>query len=168
MLDLRAQDRPKIEELDAFIDDLPRIDGALILTLNRAQELLGHLPKSVQLHIAHRLKLPAAKVFGVVTFYSRFSMEKKGKHPISICMGTACFVRGAEDVLHAFEEQLGIESGGTCADGLFSLDCLRCVGACGLAPVVMIGDQVYGRVKPGDVKGIVDEYLASEGGSMDA
>lgn len=152
----------KLGQLDRFIDALPKLDGALIATLHEAQDLFGYLPEDVQLHIARRLQLPAAKVFGVVTFYSGFSMEKKGQHQIHICMGTACFVRGAEDVLRAFEEQLGIKQGDTTKDGAFSLDCLRCVGACGLAPVVMFGDKVYGRVKPDEVKNIIDEYL-SEG-----
>jgi NADH-quinone oxidoreductase subunit E/NADP-reducing hydrogenase subunit HndA len=97
-------------------------------------------------------------VYGVVTFYSFFSMLPKGKHPISICMGTACYVRGAEKVLDEFKRRLDVKVGETTPDGKFSLSCLRCVGACGLAPVVTIGERVYGRVSPEDVKGILDEY----------
>ena len=107
--------------------------------------------------IAMELGIPAAKVYGVVTFYSFFTMKPKGKYPISVCMGTACYVRGAEKVLDEFKRQLGIEVGETTADGLFSLDSLRCVGACGLAPVVMIGEKVYGRLQPIDVKKIIEE-----------
>jgi NADH-quinone oxidoreductase subunit E/NADP-reducing hydrogenase subunit HndA len=97
-------------------------------------------------------------VYGVVTFYSFFSMIPKGKNPISICMGTACYVRGGEKVLEEFKRKLGVEVGETTKDGLFSLNCLRCVGACGLAPVVMVGDKTYGRVSPDGVQEILAEY----------
>lgn len=108
------------------------------------------------------LGIPAAKVYGVVTFYSFFTMKPKGKYPISVCMGTACYVRGAEKVLDEFKRQLGIEVGETTADGLFSLDSLRCVGACGLAPVVMVGQKVFGRLTQSSVKGIIDEFVNLE------
>lgn len=116
------------------------------------QDTLGYLPKEVQELIALELGISAARVYGVVSFYSFFTMKPKGKYPISVCMGTACYVRGGEKVLDEFRRQLGIEVGGTTPDGLFSLDSLRCVGACGLAPVVMIGPRVYGRLKVTDVK----------------
>ena len=122
----------------------------------------GSLPKEVQELIALELGISAARVYGVVSFYSFFTMKPKGKYPISVCMGTACYVRGGEKVLDEFRRQLGIEVGGTTPDGLFSLDSLRCVGACGLAPVVMIGPRVYGRLKVTDVKGILDEIQALE------
>ena len=108
------------------------------------------------------LAIPAAKVYGVVTFYSFFTMRPKGKYPISVCMGTACYVRGAEKVLDEFRRQLGIEVGETTADGLFSLDSLRCVGACGLAPVVTVGQKVFGRLTPSNVKEIVEEFRRME------
>lgn len=126
------------------------------------QDTLGYLPKEVQELIALELGISAARVYGVVSFYSFFTMKPKGKYPISVCMGTACYVRGGEKVLDEFRRQLGIEVGGTTPDGLFSLDSLRCVGACGLAPVVMIGPRVYGRLKVTDVKGILDEIQALE------
>ena len=125
-------------------------------------DTLGYLPKEVQELIALELGISAARVYGVVSFYSFFTMKPKGKYPISVCMGTACYVRGGEKVLDEFRRQLGIEVGGTTPDGLFSLDSLRCVGACGLAPVVMIGPRVYGRLKVTDVKGILDEIQALE------
>ena len=100
------------------------------------------------------MEIPAAKVYGVVTFYSFFTMIPKGKHPISICTGTACYVRGAEKVLNEFKKQLEIEVGETDVNGLFSLSCLRCVGACGLAPVVQVGDKTYGRVATDDARRI--------------
>ena len=122
----------------------------------------GLSAKEVQELIALELGISAARVYGVVSFYSFFTMKPKGKYPISVCMGTACYVRGGEKVLDEFRRQLGIEVGGTTPDGLFSLDSLRCVGACGLAPVVMIGPRVYGRLKVTDVKGILDEIQALE------
>ena len=102
--------------------------------------------------------MSVAKVYGVVTFYSFFTMIPKGLYPVSICMGTACYVRGAEQVLNEFKRQLKVEVGQTTPDGKFSLSCLRCVGACGLAPVVMVGEKVYGRVAPQQVKQIIAEY----------
>lgn len=132
--------------------------GELINVLHKTQERFGYLPAEVQEVIASELKMSVAKVYGVVTFYSFFTMVPKGKHPISICTGTACYVRGAEVVLDEFVEQLGIKVGEVSEDGKFSLSCLRCVGACGLAPVVMVGEKTYGRVSPEMVKEILDEY----------
>ncbi len=132
--------------------------GELINILHKTQSAFGYLPAEVQEVIADELNESVAKIYGVVTFYSFFTMQPKGKHPISICLGTACYVRGAEKVLEEFEKQLNLEVGETSADGKFSLTCLRCIGACGLAPVAMVGDKVYGRLTPDDVKGIIDEY----------
>jgi NADH-quinone oxidoreductase subunit E/NADP-reducing hydrogenase subunit HndA len=112
----------------------------------------------VQEVIAKELNASVAHVYGVVTFYSFFTMIPKGQHPISICLGTACYVRGAEKVLEEFRRELKIQVGETTPDGKFSLSCLRCVGACGLAPVVLVGEKVYGRVSPEGVKDIVAEY----------
>ena len=130
----------------------------LIHVLHKAQSIFGYLPAEVQEIVARELKVPVAKVYGVVTFYSFFSMIPKGKNPISICMGTACYVRGGEKVLEEFKRKLGVEVGETTKDGLFSLNCLRCVGACGLSPVVMVGDKTYGRVSPDGVQEILAEY----------
>ncbi|MDA3733707.1 NAD(P)H-dependent oxidoreductase subunit E [Niameybacter massiliensis] len=146
-------------ELGAFIDALPEKRGALISVLHRAQAIFGYLPKEVQEYVGQKLNIPTAQVYGVVSFYSFFTMEPKGKYPISVCLGTACYVRGADRVLDAFKNELGIEVGQTTSDGKFSLDALRCVGACGLAPVVMIGDKVYGRINTAEqVKEIIAEY----------
>jgi NADH-quinone oxidoreductase subunit E/NADP-reducing hydrogenase subunit HndA len=120
--------------------------------------VFGYLPEEVQRAVAHNLGIPVTRVYGVVSFYSFFTMTPKGKYPISLCLGTACYVRGAEDVLDEFKKQLGIEVGGVTPDGKFSLDCLRCVGACGLAPVVMVGEKVYGRLSPSMVKEVLAEY----------
>lgn len=132
--------------------------GELINVLHKTQEHFGYLPAEIQEVIAKELRMSVAKVYGVVTFYSFFTMKPKGKFPISICTGTACYVRGAENVLAEFKRQLNLEVGENTADGKFSLSCLRCVGACGLAPVVLVGDKTYGRVSPEGVKDILAEY----------
>ena len=134
--------------------------GELIHILHQVQDKLGYLPAEVQELIADELKISVAKVYGVVTFYSFFTMIPKGQYPISICMGTACYVRGAEKILEEFKKELKIEIGQTTTDGKFSLSCLRCVGACGLAPVVMVGSKTFGRVSPESVKEILKEFDA--------
>lgn len=146
-------------ELAQFIEELPEKKGALIAVLHKAQSLFGYLPYEVQIFVAEKLGVPTAQVYGVVSFYSFFTMVPKGKYPISVCLGTACYVRGADKVLEAFKKELGIEVGQTTADGLFSLDALRCVGACGLAPVALIGDQVYGKISSAEeVRQILSTY----------
>ncbi|HNX87447.1 MAG TPA: NADH-quinone oxidoreductase subunit NuoE [Paludibacteraceae bacterium] len=144
-----------INEICARFDNDP---GELINVLHQTQDTFGYLPAEVQELIAHNLRVSAAHVYGVVTFYSYFSMLPKGDYPISICMGTACYVRGAEKVLDEFKKELNIKVGETTDDGRFSINCLRCVGACGLAPVVMVGEKVFGRVSPDKVRDILDEY----------
>jgi len=126
--------------------------------LHKVQGKLGYLPAEVQEVIAKELKVGVARVYGVVTFYSYFTMIPQGEFPISVCMGTACYVRGAEQVLAEFKRQLKVEVGESTGDGKFSLNCLRCVGACGLAPVVTVGGKVFGRVAPSQVKEIIAEY----------
>ncbi len=146
-------------ELEKFIEALPNKKGALIAVLHKAQSIFGYLPKEVQVFVGEKLDVPVAEVYGVVSFYSFFTMVPKGKYPISVCLGTACYVRGADKVLEAFKKELGIEVGQTTPDGKFSLDALRCVGACGLAPVALIGDKVYGRISSEEeVKKILSEY----------
>jgi len=152
---IKEKDLNTIKEICKSFNNEPR---ELINVLHKTQEHFGYLPAEIQEVVAQELNIPVAKVYGVVTFYSFFTMLPKGKHPISICTGTACYVRGAENVLQEFKRQLGIEVGETTEDGEFSLSCLRCVGACGLAPVVLVGDKTYGRVAPDGVKAILDEY----------
>ena len=130
----------------------------LINILHATQEHFGYLPEPVQLEIALNLNMPLAKVYGVVSFYSFFTMTPKGKYPISVCLGTACYVRGAEGIVEAIEKELKIKVGQVTEDGKFSLDCLRCIGACGLAPVMMIGDKVHGRLEPEMIKNILSQY----------
>ena len=132
----------------------------LINVLHKTQEMFGYLPAEIQEIIAIEMNVSVAKVYGVVTFYSFFTMVPRGEHPVSICMGTACYVRGADNVLDEFKKELKVEVGETTSDGKFSLNCLRCVGACGLAPVVLVGDKTYGRVSPEGVKEILAEYLS--------
>ena len=154
-VELKKKDVDTIKEICKFFDNNP---GELINVLHKTQHTFGYLPAEIQEVVAIELNVPLAKVYGVVTFYSFFSMVPKGKHPVSICTGTACYVRGAENVLAEFKKELKIDVGETTADGMFSISCLRCVGACGLAPVVMVGDKTYGRVSPEMVKDIIKEY----------
>lgn len=153
----------KLKALDAFILEQDAKEDALISILHKAQELFGYLPSELQLYVARKLNIPASKVYGVVSFYSYFSQEKRGKYTVNICMGTACFVKGVEKVMHAFSEQLDIKPGNTTPDGLFTLKDVRCIGACGLAPVVMINDKVFGHVTEKDVSRIIDDYKNMEG-----
>lgn len=147
----------KIQELVQLCEVYGNQPGELINILHKAQGIFGYLPREVQEIVARQLDIPESKVYGVVTFYSFFTMTPKGEHPVSVCMGTACYVRGAEKVLDEFKRVLGINVGETTPDGKFSLSSLRCVGACGLAPVVLIGEKVFGRVTPGEVEKIIAE-----------
>lgn len=132
--------------------------GEVINVLHKVQGEYGYLPAEVQELVAKELGIPVSRVYGIVSFYSFFTMTPKGEHPISVCLGTACYVRGAEKVLDELKRQLGIGVGEVTPDGKFSLTCLRCVGACGLAPVIEVGDKVYGRMTPDRVKDVLAEY----------
>jgi NADP-reducing hydrogenase subunit HndA len=154
-IELRQADVAKIKEICSSFNNDPQ---ELINVLHKCQEHFGYLPAEIQEVVSDELVVPVAKIYGVVTFYSFFTMTPKGKYPVSICMGTACYVRGAEKVLDEFKKELGLQVGETTKDGKFSLSSLRCVGACGLAPVVLVGDKTYGRVAPDDVKNILKEY----------
>lgn len=127
--------------------------------LQHAQEIYGYLPIEVQTIIARELDIPLEKVYGVVTFYSQFSLFPKGKYKISVCLGTACYVKGSGDIFNKLSEVLSIDSGECTADGKFSLDACRCIGACGLAPVLTVNDDVYGRLTADDVDGILEKYV---------
>lgn len=132
--------------------------GALMGILQAAQGIFGYLPEEVQIMIAEGLDIPLSEVYGVSTFYAQFALNPKGKHRISVCLGTACYVKGAADILAAVEKELGIECGGITKDGLFSLDSCRCIGACGLAPVLMVDEDVHGRLTPDMIPGILAKY----------
>lgn len=153
-----CKDNVEFKELENYILTLEDKKSSLIIILHKAQEIFGYIPEEVQEFIAEKIEVPVSKVYGVVSFYNFFSMEPKGKYPISVCTGTACYVRGAEKILEALQKELGLKLGGVTEDGLFSLDSLRCVGACGLAPVMLVGKDVHGKVKPEDVKKIIENY----------
>ncbi len=146
------------EELKEFIENLNETKGELITVLHKAQEIFGYLPMEVQEFISENMNIPISEIYGVITFYSFFTTTPKGEYPISVCMGTACYVNGAEKILNEIQRELGIKVGETTNDGKFSLDVLRCIGACGMAPVILIGKKTYGRVKADEVKNILKEY----------
>ena len=148
----------QIKTIKDICNSFDNRSGDLINILHKTQETFGYLPLEVQQAIAEALNISEAKVYGVVSFYTFFTMKPKGKHKISVCMGTACYVRGAEKVVDELKKELNISVGDITPDGKFSLDCLRCVGACGLAPVMMIGDKVYGHVEPKEIKEMLDSY----------
>ena len=163
MCNFLAQNQKLFDELDKVINSLPDIDeSSLIFTLKEAQSIFGYLPRDVQLYIAKKLKVAPAKVYGVVSFYSYFSTNPVGEHKISVCLGTVCFVKGSDKVLAEFENCLGIKDGQTTPDEKFTLESLRCVGACGLAPVVVVDGKVYSQVTPDDVPNILNHYRELE------
>jgi NADP-reducing hydrogenase subunit HndA len=145
-------------ELDKTIEKYKGQAGALIQVLHKAQGIFGYLPKEVQVYVADQMDVPVTEVYGVVTFYAFFSMTPKGKHTIGICMGTACYVKGAGQILDSLKAKLKVDVGGTTEDGKFTLEVLRCIGACGLAPAVMIGDDVYGRLTSDKLDDMLAKY----------
>ncbi len=149
------QNRLKLTEIIAKYKDTR---GALIPVLHETQEVYGYLPEDVLKKISDGLNVSLAEIYGVVTFYTQFSLNPKGRFKINVCMGTACYVKGSGDILDKFKEKLGIDVGQCTEDGKFSLDACRCIGACGLAPVIMINDDVHGRLVADDVDGILEQY----------
>lgn len=152
------QDKEKFEALQKVIDEYKGKEGPLMPVLHHAQEIFGCLSLDVQKYIAEQLDIPVSDIYGVATFYSQFTLKPKGKYRIGVCLGTACYVKGSQKVLDEIAKNLGIEVGDTTEDGKFTLDATSCLGACGLAPVIMINDDVYGRLVPEDVKGILEKY----------
>ncbi|NLM50177.1 MAG: NAD(P)H-dependent oxidoreductase subunit E, partial [Clostridiaceae bacterium] len=146
------------EKLQKVIEKYKGMEGALMPVLHEAQEIYGYLPIEVQKMISEGLDIPLAEIYGVVSFYTQFSINPKGKYKIGVCLGTACYVKGAAEILDKFKEKLGIEVGECTPDGKFSIDATRCLGACGLAPVVTINDDVYGKLNAEDVEGILEKY----------
>ena len=145
-------------ELRAAIAQYRDVDGPLMPVLNAAQGIYGYLPVEVQSVIAAELDIPLETIYGVISFYSQFTLNPKGKFQISVCMGTACYVKGAAEILEALESELKIEDGGCTADGVFSLDATRCLGCCGLAPVMTVNDDVYGKVTAAEIPSILNKY----------
>jgi len=146
------------QQLREVIEQQKDTKGALIPIMQKAQAIYGYLPIEVQSIIAESLGIPLEEVYGVATFYSQFTLSPKGKYQISVCMGTACYVKGAGEIFEKISEILGIKNGECTPDGKFSLDGVRCIGACGLAPVLLIGDDVYGSLTPGEVEDILKIY----------
>ncbi len=145
-------------ELGEFIEGQSKGRDALIPILHKAQDLFGFLPVDVQEFVAAKMGLPVGEVYGVVTFYHYFTMQPRGRHTVNVCLGTACYVRGAQKVVEALTEELGVKMGETTPDRRFSLTTQRCFGACGLAPVIMVNDDVHGRVTPKKVAAILARY----------
>jgi len=145
-------------ELDKWIAQYKGKTGSVIRALNKAQEIFGYLPREVQERVAKGIGRPLSEVYGIVTFYSFFTIVPKGKHSVCACMGTACYVRGGQQVLDDLKKQLNIEVGGTTADREFSLGSIRCMGACALAPVVRIDEDVHRQVSPKRVKELLGKY----------
>lgn len=155
-----SDQKEKYEKLRQAIETHKDQKGALMPILQEAQGIFGCVPRDVQEIIADALGTTLSEVYGVATFYSQFSLEPKGENVIGVCLGTACYVRGSQKVLDKVSSELGIEVGKTSKDGKFTLQSTRCLGACGLAPVMMINEEVYGRLVPEDVPGILDKYRA--------
>lgn len=154
----REANKEKIRDFKIFVEENKEQKGALMAVLHKAQDQFGYLPKEILEIISEELKMPLSEIYGVVTFYSQFSLIPKGENQISVCLGTACYVKGAQKILDKVEEELGITVGETTSDGKFSISDTRCLGACGLAPVLVVNEDVYGRLKPEDVKEILDKY----------
>jgi NADH:ubiquinone oxidoreductase subunit E len=148
----------KYAKLDKVIAEMKGQGGAVMRTLQAAQDIFGHVPKDVQIRIADGLGTTLSEVYGVATFYSQFALEPMGEHVIGVCLGTACYVKGSKNILEKVCETLDTKIGKTTPDGLFTIKDTRCLGACGLAPVMMIGDEVYGRLVPDDIPGILKKY----------
>ena len=146
------------QRLQKVIEEHKGQKGALMPVLQGAQEIYGYLPIEVQKMISLGLDIPLEEIYGVATFYSQFTLNPKGQYKISVCLGTACYVKGSGDIFQRLQEKLGIQSGMCAPDGKFSLDACRCVGACGLAPVLMVNDEVYGRLTVDDVDTILAKY----------
>ncbi len=157
-IDRNGKDKEKFQQLQAVIDDKKGMPGALMPIMQNAQEIFGYLPIEVQQFIADELNITLSEVYGVATFYAQFVLEPQGEHVIGVCLGTACYVKGSQAVLDKLSEILHCPVGKTTEDGKFTLNATRCLGACGLAPVMMIGDEVYGRLKPDEVEGILAKY----------
>ena len=145
-------------ELKAFILERQPKPGNLIMVLHRVQQTYGYIPREIAIETAELLEVPLAKIYGVVTFYNFFKLQKAGKYIVQVCLGTACYLRGGDDLLKEFESQLGVGLNATTADGLFSVEAVRCLGCCGLAPVCVVNGNVHGKLEKKDVAGIIEQY----------
>jgi len=156
-LDVKANEKLFIE-LKEYIDSVKDVDGSLMQVLHKAQDTFGYLPIEVQKFISSELDVPLAEVYGVATFYTQFAIEPKGKHKIGVCLGTACYVKGAQLIMDKLTKELNVKVGGTTQDNLFTFEATRCLGCCGLAPVMMIDQEVYGKLEPKKIPEILAKY----------
>lgn len=150
----------QLRELDGVIAQWKDVPGGMLPIMQHAQEICGCVDEQVQHHISEKTGTPVSTIYGIATFYSQFTLQPKGKYAIGLCLGTACYVRGSQLVLDELEKQIGVKVGNTTADGMFTLSATRCIGCCGLAPAMMINDEVYGRMTPKQVPEIVEKYRA--------
>lgn len=148
----------QVAKLNSIIEKFKGKPGGLIPVLEEAQVALEYIPISMQKRIASGLNLPLSRVYGVVTFYSFFTMTPRGKHTVRVCLGTACYVRGGKAIAETLQKALGINDGETTPDRMFTLETVRCLGACGLGPVVVVDEDIHGRLKPGKVKEVLSQY----------
>jgi len=155
-----AENQEKFAKLEKVITEMKDMEGPLIPIMHEAQGIFGYLPYDVQKCIAEELNIPMSEVYGVATFYTEFKVEPKGDHVIGICMGTPCYVRGATSILDKLTEKLGIGMDETTADRKFTLQETGCMGCCGLAPIIVIDEDIYGNLTPDDIPGILDKYMA--------
>lgn len=165
---LHIPDNAQYQELKRFIGASRDVPGPLIQVLHRAQKIFGYLPLEVQFFVAHELDVPLANVFGVVTFYNFFRMDPIGDHIVNLCLGTACHVKGASDIVKVLEKELGVKVGGTTADRFYTLSTARCFGACGLAPVMMLDEEVHGRLNPQKTIRILRDLKAEAGRALES
>ena len=145
-------------ELKAFVAEWKDKPGNLIMVLHQVQQTYGYIPRNIAIEISELLSVPLAKIYGVVTFYNFFKLQKAGKYIAQVCLGTACYLRGGDDLIKEFEKQLGVGVNATTPDGLFSVEAVRCLGCCGLAPVVVVNGEVYGKLTKDAVAGIIEKY----------
>ena len=145
-------------ELKAFIEEWKEKPGNLIMVLHQVQQTYGYIPREVAIEVSELLNVPLAKIYGVVTFYNFFKTQKAGKYIIQVCLGTACYLRGGDDLMKTLERELGIGVNGTTPDGLFSVEAVRCLGCCGLAPVIVVNGEVHGKLETKDIPGIIEKY----------
>lgn len=157
-MDCSCGNNPKDEEMNSILEKYSKDKSNLIQILNEVQENYGYIPKYSQISISEYLDIPLAEIYGVITFYARFTLKPKGKYNVAVCLGTACFVKGSEKVLDKAKEILKIDVGETTEDGKFSLEATRCIGACGLAPVFTVNEEVYGKATPELMEKVIAEY----------
>ena len=145
-------------ELKAFVDEWKEKPGNLIMVLHRVQQTYGYIPRNIAIEVAQMLGVPLAKVYGVVTFYNFFRLQKAGKYNVQVCLGSACYLRGGDDIIKAFARELCVGLNATTEDGLFSVEAVRCLGCCGLAPVAVVNGEVHGKLETKDVARIIEQY----------